>query len=217
MAIYSELTQVERVNFADRALTNLLSDAEMTARMAVRGYKPPKVADGRARVTAAREEHRGQDREKGEQLGATDAVAAAWIEARRTYMTEVKLARVELAEDRGALHDLGLLGPRKRALDAALDQAHNFYISALANRDLMTKLEGIGIEGRTLQEGQARVEAVMQARATQLAETEGAQSATGKKGKALTALDKWMGPFIKVARVEFADEPQRLERLGITA
>ena len=47
-------------------------------------------------------------------------------------------------------------------------------------------------------------------------ETEEAQTATFQKNRALRDLDVFMGAFLKVARVAFEDEPQRLERLGIT-
>ena len=43
----------------------------------------------------------------------------------------------------------------------------------------------------------------------------GAQTATARRRKASADADEWMGDLHAAARVEFADEPQMLEYLGV--
>lgn len=215
MPTYARLPIVQRIDLADRALRALVQDDEMTARMGLRGFKKPRLEEGRALIEAVRTSRRAQDSELGEQLDATDDAGDAWEAVRKPYMKEVTFAREALAGDRGALEDLGLTGRRARARAEAIDQAHNFYASALKRADLADRLGGVGITAETLAEGLARVEAVRETRGDQQDETADATQATASKDKQLEALDQWAGSFVRTARAEFADEPERLKRLGL--
>ncbi|HEX9951733.1 MAG TPA: hypothetical protein VGB53_08190 [Rubricoccaceae bacterium] len=117
------------------------------------------------------------------------------------------------AGDRGALEDLGLLERRRAGRVQAMDQAHNFYSSALARPDLATQLDAVGQDKATLQAGLARVEAVAETRGEQQGERADAKQATAAKRKAKQALDTWMVPFLEKARTEFSDVPEA--RLGL--
>lgn len=213
MSHYHDLEAVERVDMVERALDNLETDADMLARMDAQGYDDAERARARDLVKAARKETRAQDREYGEQYDATDDVADGWTLARPPYMRRVKLARLKLKGERGMWADLGLDEKRKRKLGPALDQAVNFYTSALARPEVLAKLKGI--PKADLEAGLAQMEAVYRARSTQQGETGDARTATKEKRKALMALDEWAPVFFGTAREEFADEPERLARLGL--
>ncbi|HEX9950572.1 MAG TPA: hypothetical protein VGB53_02295 [Rubricoccaceae bacterium] len=215
MPSYVRLPIVERLDLVDRALRALVQDGEMMARLALRGFKKKRLDEGRALLDAVRTARRTQDSELGEQFDATDDAGAAWTAVRKPYMAEVTFAREALAGDRGALEDLGLLGRRARTRAAAIDQAHNFYASAMKRPDLAERLDGVGITAETLAAGLARVEALAEARGDQQGETADATHATVSKDTQLEALDTWAGSFVRTARAEFADEPERLDRLGL--
>lgn len=213
MPAYSRLQEVDRIDMADRGLRALAADGEMLARMGTRGYKEARLDAGRALVEAARGGRRTQDAESGEKLGATDDAVDAWVAAKKPYFKEVRFAKQALRGDRDALEDLGLLDPRRRSRVAAMDQAHNFYASALARKD--ARLDGVGLDEAALAAGLARVEAVAATRGRQQAEREDAKTATRKKSEAVGDLDTWMAPFLETARAEFAEEPERLAILGL--
>jgi len=215
MPIYSDLPDVERMALAELALNNAKGDPDTLAVLTNFGYPEARIDEGLALVTAAQNAHRTQDQQRGEQFAATDALEAQREAVYERYMRHVKLARVALADDRGAQEDLGLDGVRSRDLEGWIDQARNFYTSALATPAVLSALAPYGMTAPALTTARAEVEAVEEARRTTREEREDAQSATVSRRAALDALDAYMSDFIKVARVAFADDPQRLERLGL--
>lgn len=216
MTPYSNKPQTERLAHAELALNNAKDLPDLLADLSLSGYDEVKLDEGLALLDTAQEAVRTQDREYGEQLDASDELSAEAKEARKLYMRHVKLARVVLEDDRGLQEDLGLRGRRKRSLVGWLDQARNFYSSALAKPEILDKLDAIKITEPDLTDALAVIEEVEKQRRAARDEREDSQSATWAKDKAMEPLDKWMGKFFKVARVVFEDEPQKLEALGLT-
>lgn len=215
MPVYSRKSETERLAQAELALNNAKNDADMLAALTPFGYDTAKLDAGLALHAAARQAVLDQDRERGEQFAATDALDTLRDATYDTYMQHVKLARVALADDRGAQADLGLLGPRERDLEGWIEQARNFYASIAAKPALLATLQTVGLTDVALNAASGEVEGVEAARRTAREEREEAQSATFAKDQAVRALDVYMGAFLKVGRVVFEDQPQRLERLGI--
>ena len=216
MTQYQRQSQTERLAHAGLALNNAKDLPDILADLSLQGYDEEKLDEGLALLATAQEAVRTQDREYGEQLDASDELTAEAKDARKLYMRHAKLARTVLDGDRGLLEDLGLRGRRKRSLVGWLDQARNFYTSALAKPEILAKLDAIKITEPMLTDGLAAMEAVEEQRRTAREEREDSQSATVAKDKAMAPLDTWMGKFFKVARVVFEDEPQKLEALGLT-
>ena len=75
----------------------------------------------------------------------------------------------------------------------------------------------IGIAQTELEDAQARIAATGRADAIQEAEKGDAQRAKDTRDEALEALDDFMDPFVGIARVALAGDPQLLEKLMITA
>lgn len=216
MTPYSNKPQTERLAHAELALNNAKDLPDILADLSLQGYDEPKLDEGLALLDTAQTAVRTQDREHGEQLDATDDLSAEAKAARKLYMRHVKLARVVLVDDRGLQEDLGLRGRRKRSLVGWLDQARNFYSSALAKPEILAKLDAVKITEPVLTDALAAMEAVEEQRRKAREEREDSQSATVAKEEAMAPLDTWMGQFFKVARVVFEDEPQKLEALGLT-
>lgn len=216
MTPYSNLPQTERLAHAALALNNAKDLPDLLADLSLQGYGEEKLDEGLALLATAQTAVPTQDREYGEQLDASDELTAEAQAARKVYMRHAKLARTVLEDDRGLLEDLGLRGRRKRSLVGWLDQARNFYTSALAKPEILARLDAIKITEPMLTDTLAAVEAVEEQRRTAREEREDSQSATVAKDKAMEPLDKWMGKSFKVARVVFEDEPQKLEALGLT-
>ena len=204
----------DRLAAVDLAVKNALADPDLLTALTAWSYDAAKLNAGQALHDAALALHLDTDRERGEAVSATAALHSARDAAEKTYMQHVKVARVAL-DDPGLRRDLGLDGPREKALLPWLDQARNFYRSALAKPDVVTALTAFGMDALTLQAGADALDAVYAAHNARADESGEAQSSTEARDAALAAMDRWMGDFLRVARVAFEDDPQQLERLGI--
>lgn len=212
---YHHMDIPERIDWSRNALTNALTPAYLDRLTPT--YTAASLQAGLDVVEAAGQAHRGQDREYGEQFTATDELTEKRADTYETYMLHAGMARVAFAGQRGILEDLGLDGPRERDLAGWLDQAENFYTSALAHPELEATFTQFQMPPEVLEQGATDVAAIRKAKQAQLTETAEAQGATDTQTDALGVMDVFMPRFIKVSRLVFKDDPQMLEGLGIPA
>ena len=201
--------------FAQNAITNALSYEDIKNLLAEFGYTEERLQEGRQLYETASELQVKQQKEYGDQFEATDALNAAKDTANKQYMDHVKLARIALRNNRGALESLQLSGDRKQSLSGWLKQAKVFYANALAGAEAQDALGKFGITAEKLTTSQQQVTDVELALNRQLKEKGEAQVATQQRDEAFDALQEWMGDFIAVARIALAGEPQYLEMLGV--
>lgn len=201
--------------FAENAIDNSMNVSEILAALAVCGYDAIKLGEGKALQVNAVTLQSINKKEHGEQFDATDAMHLAKAIANKGYMRHVKLARIALENDRGAWESLGLSGDRMDSFSGWVLQAKSFYTNALDTPEVLTKLGKLGITLEILTATQALVEDVGAKYSTQKKETGQAQRARLARDAAMDKLQKWMGPFIKVARIALEDDSQYLEMLGI--
>ena len=197
------------------AIDNALADAQLQQALAAYGYTAARLEQGRQLYqTVLGLQHRQQSGYGGQRT-ASDAANAAWKQANETYMRLSKVARVALKEQQGDCLALGLNGARKQSFAGWLAQAQQFYTNALAQQAVLAKLGEFGVTEAKLKAGQALVVAAEAAYAAQKRDKDAAQQATQARNAALRQLTRWHGDFVKIARIAFEDEPQRLEQLGI--
>ena len=197
------------------AIDNALADAQLQQALAAYGYTAARLEQGRQLYqTVLGLQHRQQSGYGGQRT-ASDAANAAWKQANETYMRLSKVARVALKEQQGDCLALGLNGARKQSFAGWLAQVQQFYTNALAQQAVLARLGEFGVTEAKLKAGQALVVAAEAAYATQKRDKDAAQQATQARNAALRQLTRWHGDFVKLARIAFEDEPQRLEQLGI--
>ena len=80
---------------------------------------------------------------------------------------------------------------------------------------MKTRIAKFGYPEARLKSEQKLVADVRQAVNVQLRESVEAQSATLVRDKALDALDAWASDFKAICKVALAEDPQKLEQLGI--
>ena len=187
---------------------------EVAQAVASYGYDAMRIQEGVAALSAAQALVSQQIREYGDSYQATNDVNRALAAAEDAYRKAVKVARV-VFEDPAAIGALKLSGPRKQTTNGFLEQATPFYDNLLANPPLAAKLGQYGYPEARLKAEQALVAAVRQAINVQLKETGEAQAATQARDKAFDALDVWVSGFRAICKIALANEPQRLEQLGI--
>lgn len=197
------------------ALANIEADPQIQAAFAAYGYDTERLNVGRQLYTTATQLQQQQHAKRGAQIGATEQAKAAVDAANDAYMRFVKVARVALKEQRGALVSLDLVGKRKETLAGWVGQAKQFYATALVNEAILAHLAEYGITVAKLRAGQQQFAAVEAAIVAQKQHRGTAQQATNERNAAMRALDAWYGDFLKIARVAFADDAQQLEKLSV--
>jgi hypothetical protein len=211
----SKATIDERLLAAQTAIDNALSDPSVQGYLAQFGYDAARLQAGRALLARVQELHLKQKAEYGDQYAATDALNAAWKEADAAYMRLLKVARIALKGERGAVERLALDGDRKHSFSGWLAQARQFYGGALGSAEIQTKLAQFGVTQAAMEQAQALVNAAEAASLAQAKERGEAQDATQARDAALDALDDWTGDFVAIARVALEAQPQYLEKLGV--
>ena len=200
---------------AQVAIDNALTDTEIGPLIAEYGYDEARLNEGKSLLTTIQNLQQKQIREYGEQYAASDFLKNKWGEANALYMKHVKIARVALPDERGSHQKLSLSGTRKESLSGWLAQSNQFYINALADTDILTKLNNFGITQAKLQQGQQLVQEVEAANTSQKKEMGEAQQATKDRDDALDKLADWLSDFIAIARIALEDRSQLLEKMGI--
>lgn len=207
----------QQLNQANIAIDNALAEPKLAQLLASFGYTAERMYQGRALREDALAMYQHQKSAYGDSQTANDAYARALKLARETYMRHVKVARIALEGERGALRKLGLIGERKQAQAAQLAQGRQFYTNVLYDRDILNRLANYGITQAMLEAGQRQFDTVVQCDAARRQRQGAAGDATRARNAALVALDDWMRDFKQVARVALRNRPQMLQTLGLPA
>ena len=130
-------------------------------------------------------------------------------------MSQLKIARIAFKDCDGIATELALTGPRKQGLAGWLAQSSQFYINAIASKEILTGLKQYGITAQKLKAAQAKIMSLAAASALQKKLKGEAKSATEKREQCLAELRSWLIDFRAVAKIALAEDPQRLESLSI--
>src|SRR5215212_9773251 len=108
-------TRIEqRLTLATIAIGTALAEPSLAPALAGFGYSAERLRQGGSLRESALALYQRQKGAYGDSQTANDAYAAAQGLAQETYMRYVKVARVALEAERGALQKLSLTGQRKR-------------------------------------------------------------------------------------------------------
>lgn len=198
------------------AIENALSDPQLLSRLAPYGYTEERLQSARAQYQQVIALRRQKEIEDGQHRSSSRAFEQTWERAWKAYARLYKLARVALQDEEGMCLALGINGQRNRRFKDAVDQAHQFYDNALNDPGILEKLSGGGITPGMLTEGKTMLDQAVLARATKQSARGDAQQYTLDRDAAFTDLERWFSRFVAVARIALEQEPQWLEKLGIT-
>ena len=209
------LTINSKLLFAQNAIANALSSEEIKSAVLNYGYDDARLKEGEALYTKASDLQAIQVKEYGEQYSATDALYLARAIANKTYMENLKIARIALIGDRGAGASLHLAGLRKVTFSGWLKEAKTFYTNALGSSEVTSAMGRFGITQEKLEAGQKLVNEVEIKLNNQLKEIGDAQNSTQKRDEAFEELQDWMSDFIAISRIALDGKSQFLEVLGV--
>jgi hypothetical protein len=197
-------------------IENTLSDTVVKKALAGFGYAEEKRLAGKDLYDEAIELDSFQKMKYGEQVAATTELKSLWEAAKQQYMQTLKIARVAFREIVKANKAIFLYGARKRTLSEWLLQAQVFYANILNDSELINALSGYGYSPEKLRRESALIDEVMEKSLEQKRKIGEAQKATEARDKKIAELAKWVSDLKTVARVALAEDPQQLEKLGIT-
>jgi hypothetical protein len=205
----------ERLNAANVAISNALSDAQIGKYLGEYGYQTPKLSEGKTLYEAADGAVKKQVAAMGDKKNASARQEAAEKRARTAYQNLAQVARAAFRGDKGSLASLGLDNPMPTPLPLFLTMATALFDNASHTAQIAATLAGFGYTTEKLSAERGKIVELSAAIQAHEAASGAAQQATSEQNKAMEALDYWMGAFIRVAKVALRDEPQLLEKLGI--
>ena len=209
---YSSLTFPTRIG---NGMENALTDPDITAAREKVGYDEQEMEVGKAKYDAANAAYIDRDLEYGEKLAATQDLKALREEADRVVTRHFKYARLVFKKDPAALSKLDITGYWRKRLDGKIDQATHFYEALLADERLVKAMNRFRITREELQEGRDQVEQVKALMGERMAEEGDAEQSTQDRNQLFNELDDWWDDFIAAMKIELADKPQLLEKLGV--
>ena len=205
----------DRLNAAQLAINNSLSDAEIQARVAEYGYPATKLTAGKALYTAAVTAVNNAQAADGTQQQTTARVNAEEEKARDAYQALAKVCRACFNNEPARLTMLQIGGKTPRTTAGFLTSALTLFDNALGVAEIKTALAEYGYTAQKLSSERAKIVEYDQANQAQEAAKGAAQQATRTQDKALSELDDWMARYLKIAKVALRDDRELLEKLGI--
>ena len=206
-------TIAQRLNAAQLAIGNSLSDAEIQSLVAEFGYPEAKLGAGNILHDAALTAVNASKAVAGAQQQSTQALAQAEKTARDAYQALAKVARAVFIKDKAQLAALGLTGAAPKDTAGFLAAAYALFDNAQS----VPALADYGYEDSKLRSERAKIAACDSANQNQEAAKGAAQQAAREQDAALKALDEWTAQYLKIAKVALRGKRQLLEKLGVRA
>lgn len=206
----------DRLNAAQVAINNTLTDAEIQAAVAAYGYPVEKINAGKGVYDRAVAAVNAQIAATGAQRETTAAMEAAKKAAYAAYQSLAKVARAVFVQDKARLIRLGLTGAMPKSTAGFLTAASALFENAIAP-EIQTLLANFGYDSSKLQNERAVIAAYETANSNQEQAKGATQQATRDQEAALKELELWLNQYIKIARVALRDKKELLEKLGVRA
>ena len=214
MATNVKTTIAGQLNAARLAISNTLADDELRDLVAAYGYTEGKLEAGKRLYEAAVTAVNAQAAAVGTQRQATAQARAAEQQARANYQALAQVARAVFQRDAAHCTALGLVGSMPQSTPAFLAAADILFENALTVPAIKAELANYGYDAQRLGQERVAITAFDQAYQTQVAAMGAAQQATRERRAALTALNRWVAQYLKIARIALRGKPELIEKLG---
>lgn len=199
------------------ALNNATTDLEVLMALTLYGYGIERLQEGKTLYEAARDSVQMQKDAKYVKLNASQLFQQRWSELQLHYSQDLHTARLALKQDESARSFLQLDGTRAMAYANWREQVRTFYFGLLAQPELQTTVQTLGLTLERVNQGVQLLQALENARSQQLAQKGNAGNVRMQRNEAVDALNEWMITFRQIARIAFAKQPVHLATLGLEA
>jgi hypothetical protein len=216
MRHYLQRNLAQRLETARIATTNASTPAIATALTAA-GVLPARVSDGKTIYQAAADKVTAAHARRGDQMVGTDFARQRMRECRTGCQALARVARGVFRGNPGALGILGLDRRMPSDNGGFLLAAQTLLNTTAYTAEMRTALAAYGYNDAKLSLERGKFAELQFALNVQGQNKAAHQQAKAEQFQAVKAMDRWMGMFVRVARVALADKPQLLEQLGIVA
>src|SRR5690554_5646085 len=178
------------------------------------GYGPDALAEGDAKLAAARSAFDGNRTEKSEASAAHHVFTTKKDQLIDRYALDRRKARAAFSKDPVTAKQLAIVGNMPRSFIRGLEAARTFYSVSLADPVIQGRLARLKITPEHLSQAATSLGEVETARAIYFKELGEAQHATKLKDQAFAEIDDWMKEFYAIAKIALEESPQLVESLG---
>jgi hypothetical protein len=180
-------------------------------------YDETKLAVGTSLLKEVKSFYQKRITDGGSQLVATSLLEKAIEEFKPVYNEHLTLGRLILKHQPEKKIQFSISGERKNDFTGYVLQAENFYETVLADEEMLTQYDGLGITKENLENGPVLIAKIRDANFDQEGAKSAAQEATFDRNHAVSKLADWASDFRVILKLALAPEPQLLEAAGIVA
>ncbi|GET29350.1 hypothetical protein [Prolixibacter sp. SD074] len=194
---------------------NAADDAEIQSRLENYGYTPEKFDQGKALWQQTDQAGKQQSKELNEQTTATNSLNETREKAEDDLKRAKKIARVAFDGNKEAFNALNLDELNIYRFEDWLNDAEKFYANLLGNTQWAETMQTYSYTNEKLTAQQQEVDSLKSLQQAQQREMGEAQQSTQTKWKLHSQLKKWCNQLTELSKIEFEDDAQLLEKLGI--
>jgi len=217
MASKSNHSIAEQLKAAEIRITNSLSNDDVKAEVAKKGYTEQKLLEGKALREAASAAVSRQISLAGAAQEATALESDSRAIAHKAYQDFAKICRAKFKAGSSELVTLGLTGKEPKSTAEFIKVAYILFDNAKTDAAIVDKVKGNGYTVEFLTEERVKIENYEKANAVQVSIIGDAENATKLQHKALKELNEWISEYTQIARVALGDKEKLLEKIGISS
>jgi len=216
MKYYGKKNTPERLSQAEELILSVSIDEELRTRLAVVGYSETHFTHVHELLDAAKRLETNQQVQLGKQTAATNTLVARTQSMRLKFISDRKITRHVLKNNQALAEELRIHIKTKKGREALIRQMTHFYEEVIIYEALMRELaEEYNLTIELFRIRLEDVNRLMQAIQAQQYQKGVFRTATQERREAMQQLDAWMSRFIKMARLVFYGEEEKLRKLHI--
>jgi hypothetical protein len=201
---------------SDRILIwNAAGDPVISERLALYNYTPEVFNGLKGGWTETDALGKKQISEQGDQHAATNALNESRDQCEKKVKRAKRLARLAFENNSKPFEKLNLKTLNIGPFEDWLVDAESFYSKILGNPEWLAAMENFGYTTEQLQADQEEVQNLKVLQHQQFTEMGQAQQATQDKWNKFKEMHARCDVLREVAKIEFEDDAQHLEKLGI--
>ncbi len=212
MATQSFNNQMEKLRIL---IWNAAADELIQPRLELYSYTTEKLDQGKQLWQQTDAQNKKQDKEQAEQYAATDAFNASWQTAQDDLKRVKKIARLAFEGNANAWNQLNLKTINIDRFEDWMEDAGIVYKNLLTNSGWVAALQNYNYTPEKLTNLGAQIDELKTLQQEQKREMGDAQQATQDKWAWFNELKSYAYHLREIAKIEFENEPQLLEKLGI--
>ena len=138
-----------------------------------------------------------------------------YLSLKKAYMRAVKIARIAFQDHEDVLIDLALDLEREKNMDVWMGQGQLFCQKLLADSNHLVFLQGFGISREAVESLVAQFDELKNISAIKVSVEERLLLLTKSKKAAMVRFQRWLSDYVKMARIRFDEDSDKLILLNI--